>query len=275
MKNYIIAIVTILFMSLSMQAQKNEYRYLAIRLGFSNAFSGQPELNTQKYIYAEALEGASIPQMSVQPVKSFTGYVPGVKASILYHFDFTGDFAGIFTGLDYNFTGVSSKYETLTRGFNIVETHRMHMVGIPLAVKYGPDIWDTQRYVYIGGQINYIASMYTNEKASWGENKGRKLEDTEYNKTTFSLFAGFNWKIINVQFDFYPKSIFNENYELKTTYKFPNPKKGDENKTLTLYPNKGQVSSFFKLTVSVNVPYGWLSEKSFKIRRMLLKVPWK
>ncbi len=271
MKNYIIAIITVLFASFSMQAQKNEYRYMAIRLGFSNAFSAQPSPNVEKYVYGQ---GDNIPQMGVKPASSFLGHVPGVKASILYHFDFTGDMAGIFTGLDYNFTGISSKYETFTKGLNIVETHRMHMVGIPLAIKYGPDIWDTQRYVYFGGQINYIASMYTTEKASWGADKGRKLEPEEYNKTVFSIFAGLNWRVLNVQFDFYPKSVFNEKYELVTGYQFPS--QGDqESEKVVLQPNKGQVTNFFKLTVSVNIPYGWLSERSFKMRRMLLKFPWK
>ncbi len=264
MKHYILFIIAVLLATTSVNAQKSEYRYLAIRLGFSNAFSGQPGINNEKYVYAPGTEGSGIPEMRVNPVSSFLGYVPGIKASVLYHFDFTGDVAGIFTGLDYNFTGISSKYETLTRGFNIVEIHRMHMIGVPLAFKYGPDIWDTQRYAYLGGQINYIASMYTNEKASWGDNKGRKLESDEYSKTAFSFFAGLNWRILNLQFDFYPKSVFN------TGYAMTNSKTKDPS-----YPHKSQVESFYKITVSVNIPYGWLSEKNFKIRRALLKYPWK
>lgn len=264
MKHYILVIIAVFFAYINMDAQNNEYRYLAIRLGFSNAFSGQPGTNPEKFIYGAGAEGTALPQMHVSPAASFMGYVPGVKASILYHIDFTGDVAGMFTGIDYNFTGISSKYETATRGLNIVEIHRIHMVGVPLAFKYGPDIWDTQRYVYLGGQFNYIASMYTNEKASWGENKGRKLEADEYQKTTFSIFAGVNWKILNLQFDYYPKSVFN------TGYKLVSEKTGESSQ-----PNLGQVGSFYKITLGVSIPYGWLSEQSFKIRRFLLKWPWK
>ncbi len=271
MKHYIIILAMIFCASINLQAQKSEYMYLAIKLGVSNAFSGQPDLNPEKYAYTVGMEGESAPQMRIKPSDSFLGYVPGVNASLLFHFDFVGDAAGIFSGIDYNFTGISSKYETLTSNFSIIETHRMHMIGVPLAFKYGSDIWDTQRYIYLGAQINYIASIYTNEKASWGANQGRKLDPAEFNKATFSLFAGFNWRIVNLQIDFYPKSIFNEGYELVTTYKFPSTPK----KTVVLHPNQGQVKNYFKVTLAVNVPYGWLSEKNFKIRRMLLKFPWK
>ncbi len=275
MKNYIIIAITMLLASINLQAQKNEYMYFAIRFGVSNSFSGQPTLNSERYVYAAGREGEVNPQMRVQPSDSFFGYVPGANASILFHFDFVGDLSGLFTGIDYNFTGLSSQYETLNKGFTVVETHRMHIVGIPLAFKYGPDIWDTQRYLYLGGQINYIASVYTTEKTNWGgELGGRKLDPTEFNKTVFSIFAGFNWRIINLQIDFFPKSIFNENYEIPTDAKYPNPTP-DSPKIVMVNPNEGQVKSFVKLTVGVNIPYGWLSERNFKIRRALLKFPWK
>ncbi len=274
MRHYILTILIIILTSIELKAQKNEYMYFAIRVGVSNAFSSQPTKDPQRYIYAPAEKDVVLPEMQLQPAPSFLGYVPGAKVSLLYHFDFAGDVSGIFTGVDYNFTGISSKFETLDKQFSIVETYRMHMIGVPLALKYGADIWDTQRYLYAGGQINYIASMFTMESVSWGESKGRELEPTEFNKTVFSFFVGFNWKILNVQFDFYPKSVFNQNYEIQTEYKFPSvDKKGA--KKVVLHPNEGQVDKFFKLSVSVNLPYGWLSERSFKMRRMLLKFPWK
>ncbi len=281
MKRYILLTIAVLFAYLSINAQKNEYMYPAIRLGFSNSFSGQPGANVQKFVTEG---GDSFDQIAVTPVGSFMGYVPGVKLSMLYHFDFAGDMAGIFTGLDYNFTGISSKYEAVGRDLNMVETHRMHMVGIPLAIKYGPDIWDTQRYGYLGVQLNYIASMYTSEKTNFGKKGSRKLEADEFNKMVFSIFAGVNWKIINFQIDFYPKSIFNKGYKLidertkpkdGTNLSIYKKKDGKQETVLFSMPNEGQVETFVKFTISVNLPYGWLSEQSFKMRRALLKWPWK
>ena len=223
-------------------------------------------MNPNKYLYAPGLTTDDKQQMQLTPLGSFMGYTPGFKGSFLYHFDFTGDMAGIFTGLDYNYTGISSKYKTISGVYNVRETHRMHMVGVPIAFKYGPDIWDTQRYVFVGAQINYIVSMNTAETVSWSsETGGSKLEGQEYKKTNFSLFFGVNWKVANVQFDFYPTSIFNDKFLVVDPV------------TKSEYAKyEGQVKQFFKITASINVPYGWLSEQNFWWRRKLRKFPiWK
>jgi len=266
MKNRILSLIIGLLITSSLYAQKNEYQYIALRFGFSNAFSGKPDMNPNKYAYAPGLTTDDIQQMQLEPLGSFLGYTPGFKGSFLYHFDFTGDMAGVFTGIDYNYTGISSKYQTVARSYTVKETHRMHMVGVPIAFKYGPDILETQRYIYVGAQFNYIVSMSTSEKVSWSsEPGGTKLEGEEYKKTNFNLFFGVNWKVANIQFDFYPTSVFNDKYLVI------DPVTGAE-----YAKYEGQVEQFFKITASVNVPYGWLSDQSFWWRRFLRKVPfWK
>jgi hypothetical protein len=188
------------------------------------------------------------------------------KGSVLFHFDFSGDAAGVISGLDYNYTGITSKYETVNGVYDMKETHRMHMVGVPLAFKYGSDIWDTQRYVYAGVQLNYIIAMSTSEKVSWtSEPGGTKLESDEFKKMAFSVLFGFNWKYANLQLDFYPASVFDDKFKVV-----------DPTTQREYFKYDGQVQQFVKITASVHVPYGWLSEQSFWFRRKLRKVPfWK
>lgn len=264
-------ILGILLVSYS-YAQKSEYQYLAIRFGAIHGFSGQPDMNPNKYLLApgvfdELTQLTKTGEMQLSPVASYLGYTPGFAASILYHFDFTTDNAGIFTGLDYNYTGLSSKYETnfTSNNHTLQETHRMHMIGVPLAIKYGPDIWDTQRYVYAGIQFNFIASMSAVQKVDWNNTpSSTKLEGDEYKKTTFSLFFGLNYSAFNLQFDIFPTSVFNK------TFTEADPVTGGE-----YLKYEGQVESFFTVKTSINVPYGWLSEQSFWWRRKLRKLPWK
>ncbi len=264
MKNRLFSLLLLLLIT-SYSYSQNEYRYIALRFGISNGFSGQPEMNPNKYLNAPSYLPDTYEEMQLAPVASFMGWTPGFNGSILYHFDFHGDAAGIITGIDYNYTGITSKYETLTRGYTLTETHRMHMIGVPVAIKYGPDIWDTQRYVYAGAQFNFIAAMNAVQKVSWNTTpSSTKLEGDEFKKTTFSLFFGVNWKVLNVQFDFYPASIFNDTYteaNLVTSGEF--------------LKYEGQVKQFFTIKAGLNIPYGWLSENSFWWRRFLRNKPWK
>ncbi len=266
MKKYLLSIIILMLVVSSSFGQFSDYAYVALRFGFSNAFSGQPEFNPNKYINAPGVTSDDIQQMQLTPLASAMGYTPGFKGSLLFHFDFTGDAAGLITGLDYNYTGITSHYETVNGVYSMKETHRMHMIGVPLAFKYGMDIWDTQRYIYAGVQFNYIAAMSTSEKVSWAnEPGGTKLEGDEFNKTTFSVLFGVNWKVVNVQLDFYPSSVFNDKYT-----------EADQVTEDEYFKYEGQVQQFFKITASVHVPYGWLSEQNFWWRRKLRKVPfWK
>ena len=86
--------------------QKSEYMYSGLRLGMSHGYSGQPEFNPNKYL------NTPVGDMQAIPAASFFAYIPGFVADLYYHFDFFTENAGIFTGVEYNYYGVSSKYET-------------------------------------------------------------------------------------------------------------------------------------------------------------------
>ena len=59
--------------------------------------------------------------------------------------------------------------------------------------------------------------------------------------------------------DFYPKSLYNKAYE----------------PTTDILPHNAEADMAFMLKTSINIPYGWLSEKSFWWRKKLRKTFWR
>jgi len=256
MENRILFLILGLCISINSFSQNNEYQYIALKFGASHGFSGTPAFNANKYLITPDGE------MQATPVSSFKGYTPGFVADLLYHFDFTTDNAGIFTGLEYNYGGISAKYVSQDPNvYSMVETYRMHTVGLPIAFKYGPDIWESQRYLFVGLQINYIIAISSVQKYDWKATPSAlKLEKEEYNPTQFALFFGVNYSAFNLQFDFYPSSVFNKSYKDANDFKI----------------HEGQVDNSFAIKTSVNIPYGWLSDQSFWWKRKLKKLKiWK
>ncbi|MFN8255129.1 MAG: outer membrane beta-barrel protein [Bacteroidales bacterium] len=257
MKCRLLIIIITLGLSSMLKAQKNEYQYIGVRFGASHGFSGAPAMNTNKYLNVPPFND----EMVLLPVSSYKGYTPGFVFDILYHFDFTTDNAGVVAGLEYNYNGISAKYNTEQGGYSMKETFRMNTIGVPVFFKYGPDIWDTQRYFYAGFQFNYIISMQSVQDYSWGTTpSAEKVDPNAYNKTSFGLFAGFNYLAFNIQLDFNPKSVFNKDYRNPDGYLI----------------NAGQVDQTITIKTCVNVPYGWLSDKSYWWKKKLRKFPlWK
>ncbi len=252
MKKIILFLIAGLLISIQSFSQKNEYRYIALKFGGSHGFSPTPGMNENKYL--DTPDG----EMQLSPTGS--AYVPGFVFDFYYHFDFVTDNAGIFTGLEYNYGGIAAKYDTDFGGYTLKETHRFQSVGIPVAFKYGPDIWKTQRYLYVGAQINFNFAMSSNQKVNWENGTASvKLTADEYSRTAFNLIAGINYGALNLQLDFYPNTLFNKTYETDLGY----------------MPYDGQVEKLFVLKTSLNIPYGWLSEKSFWWRKFLRNTFWR
>jgi hypothetical protein len=252
MKRIIFYLIATLFVTINGFAQKNEYRYIAIKFGASHGFSQTPGFNPNKYL------NTPVGEMQISPVSS--AYAPGFVFDFLYHFDFTSDNAGIYTGLEYNFGGIAAKYKANRDEYTLNETYRYHSVGVPLGFKFGPKIWDNQTYVFAGAQANMLLKMNSIQKVNFeGTSASVPLGKDEYNPFVFNLFLGLNYKAVNIQFDYYPKSYFNPLYTTTSGYK----------------PYNTQVDKFFVLKTSINVPYGWLSDQSFWWRKFLRKTFWR
>jgi hypothetical protein len=98
------------------------------------------------------------------------------------------------------------------------------------------------------------------QKVNWDKNlAGVKLTSQEFDRVSFNLFAGFNFAAFNLELAYYPKTFFNRTYAAPSGYK--------------LYT--GEPEKAFVLKTSVNVPYNWLSQKSYWWRKVLRNTPWK
>ena len=255
MKKYIL-ILAILFLSIQMNAQKNEYRYFSLKLGYSQGFSGQPGFNANKYL------NTPYGEMQLIPVGSYMGFFPGFSGSLYYHFDFTNDMAGFYTGIEYNNYGVSAKYETVNGVYSMVEQNRINAVGIPLGIKVGKKFYEDQRYFFLGTQINYNIGMKSVQKVSWTNTpSATKLSKDEFQTTSMGFFAGFNWMVLNVALVYYPGSFFNKDYIVPE---------------LNIKPYAEQNDNMFFVNVSFHVPLplsrGWLGYKSYKLKRFFRKL---
>ncbi len=255
MKKYIFIII-LLFIGIQNYAQKNEYRYFSLKLGYSQGFSGQPGFNPYKYL------NTPYGDMQLSPSGSYLGFIPGFSGALYYHFDFTNDMAGVYTGIEYNNFGVAAKYETVNGVYSMVEQHRLNSVGIPLGVKIGKKFYDDQRYFFLGTQFNYNISMKSVQKPSWlNTPSATKLDANEFQKTSMGFFAGFNWMVLNVALVYYPGSFFNKEYI---------------NPDLNIKPYAEQNDNMFFVNVSFHVPLplstGWVGTKSYKLKRFFRKM---
>ncbi len=242
-------------LSLQVFSQKSEYQYFSLRLGYNQGFSSQPGFNPNKYLNTPQGE------MQLTPAESYMGYMPGFVADLFYNFDFPTDNAGIMVGLEYNNYGAASKYETINGSYSMVEKHRINAVGVPIVFKMGPKFYKRQTYGYLGAQFNYNLSMSANQQVSWNKTISSEKVSEGLNNTSMGFFVGFNWMVLNIQFDYVPGSFFLKEY-INTL---------DDGTDVTPYAT--QADNMFFIKVSFHTPTNdWLPSKSYKLKRFLRKV---
>ena len=249
---YIILVFS-LILSLQVFSQKSEYQYFSIRLGYNQGFSSQPGFNANKYLKTP------LGEMQLTPVESNLGYMPGFVADIYYHFDFASNAAGIMFGLEYNNYGVSSKYETVNGAYTMVEKHRINAIGIPIVFKMGPKFYKKQSYAFIGGQYNYNISMNEIQSVSWNKTPSSSSVSDALNNTSMAFFAGYNWMVMNIQFEYVPGSFFNKEYISP--------------EDVNIMPYSTQTDNMFYIKLSFHTPTNdWLGSKNYKLKRFLRKI---
>jgi len=236
----------------------NEYTYWALRFGMSHGFSAQPSLNENKYLDNVPV-ASTADEMQAIPVGSFIGYVPGFVLDFYFHYDFVTESAGIFVGIEYNYYGMSSKYETKTGGYTAVEKNMVNSIGIPLAFKYGPKFYKKQAYIYAGIKYNFNLTMTSVQKVSWASEKAMEKVDAEQIKrSNFGVFLGINYLAFNIQFDYIPGNFLNTDYTNPSGY----------------YPATGQPDKLFFLSTSINVPIsnGWIGTRNRTLKKFFKKL---
>jgi hypothetical protein len=248
-------IIILVFFYITVVHAQSEFNYFTLRIGMNhNIFSPQPTKDfTNKYL--KSPDG----EMQLTPSSSFLDYVPGYNAGIMFHYDFESDRGGLVVGLEYSNSGISAKYNTLTSNYWLVETQRIQAIGIPAFFKFGREIFNKQKYLYIGAQYNFNRKMNEISKVGWTTTRGvRSAGKDEFQSNNIMILFGFNYMFFNVEFDYMPKSFFNIDYIDQTT---------------NYRPYSSQPDKLFFIKTSFNIPLSdWTTQKSYKISKFLRKL---
>jgi len=254
MKKAVFFLVAGLIISVQAYSQFGDYTYVALKFGMSHGISSKPEFNQYKYLNTPSGE------MQLDPIGS--AYAPGFVFDFLVHFDFS-DQAGVFTGIEYNYGGIGAKYVTKYEydDYSMTEINRYHTIGVPLALKIGnKDMADNQMYVYAGGQVNMIIAMSSVQRVNWTNKPySETIPSDAHNKIALNFLVGVNFSAFNLELAYYPNSFFNSTYR--------------SDKGFNSY--LGQPDKSFSLKTSINIPYGWLSRKSYWWRKNLRNTFWR
>jgi len=254
MKKYIIILLIIISGSI-LKAQKNEYRYVALKAGISHNYNFFASRNNSDVMFT-TLSG----DMLKSPVASIN-YIPGGAASLNYHIDSKTDKRGFVVGIEFQNNGFRSKYVSENGGYFLVDQYRVQAIGIPFSFKLsGSNIYINQKYFYAGVQYNYYIVSQNIQKASWdGQIYSHALSIDERRKSGLAAFLGFNYYIYNFQIEYW-------------TSNFVNPEYITQNNGAVLKPYSHLPKANFFLKTSINIPLTrWLTTKSWtaeKIRRI-------
>ena len=196
--------------------------------------------------------------MLAVPSDSYLGYVPGFVADLYYHYDFATENAGIFTGIEYNYYGISSKYETRYGNYTAIEKNMVNSIGIPIAFKFGPDFYKPQAYIYAGFKYSFNINMTSIQKVSWSDAKARaKVDVAQFKRSNIGFFFGVNYTFFNIQFDYMPGNFFDTDYVTSSGYQTA----------------QGQPDKMFFISTSLNAPLnGWIGTRNRKLKIFFKKL---
>lgn len=258
---------------------QSEYRYFGLRFGFNHNFlNPKPEAATDKFLTTPDGDMRIFPiqdeEMLGGASKTYIDYNVGFTGDVQYHFDFKNDKVGLIFGVQYATNGISAKYlarpgtlEEIQNSENnppsyiynddywVVEKNRVYSVGVPLALKFGKDIYSEQFYFFLGGQYNLNLFRTQTHKVGWGAESYKTKSSDGITSGNIQVFAGINYLIFNLEFNYMMGTFLDE------TYRDPNG----------FLPFRDQPKGAWGVKTSIYIPLSeWLVLKSWsaeKIRR--------
>ncbi len=211
MKRFLLVIVTFLVATYSF-AQKNEYRYLSIRLGTVNNYIFSPKSNEYLLMRTPYGDFYQIPQ-------KYTNFTPGAEFNILYHIDAKNDKFGFVVGAGVKTYGNTIKYVSEKYGFKATDCYRAFSVVVPFYIKFSANnIYLNQAYMTFGFKQYFNIFVYNFQKASWqATNYIRSLSGEEYRFQSTAIFTGFNYNVFYFDLEYQLRSLLNKSYRTITS----------------------------------------------------------
>ena len=212
---YIFTIVLVSIVHTKSTAQfLGEYRYFGLKIDFRHSF-GSPHQIGELQRFIETSNGS---EQLISKDKFHRNYCFSIGSGLVFNYDFKNDYFGIVTGIQYSNYRYKSTYYTSISDYKLKEINSIHSFGIPLYIKLGKKLYRNQRYITIGIQYDYNFCL-KQKLTDWEENEiKRKGLQAELNKFTPMFFIGFNYKFLNIEIDYHPKSFHNKNYIDTTGY---------------------------------------------------------
>jgi len=271
MKKTTLLILIFVFTNAGIAFSQWEYQYFVLKLGVNHNFSSTKSSEVaNKYLLTPA------GHMKLKPSSSSTNYVPGFTAGMNFHYDFQSDNAGIIFGAEFNRIGYKSKFETVDETnvvrskFTLTETYQMSTISFPVLLKLGREMFDKQRYFFIGGQFNLNRKMQTIQQVDWKTEKGvvKALPD-EILKNNIVLIAGFNYLVFNVQVEYMTKNFMNPAYIY--FYDVNNTENPKDDIQYTPYSTLPKHLVFVR--TSLNIPLSaWTTKKNYTVYKIWKRI---
>lgn len=252
MKKYIILFVIFLSFNSILNAQKNEYRYAALKFGITHNYNFFAARNN-----TDVMLRTSNGDMLKEPLAGFN-YIPGGAFSFLYHLDSKTDKYGFVIGVEYQNNGFRSKYISENDKFTLVDQFRVQAVGVPFIFKFGgSNIYINQKYLFVGVEYNYFLYVQNIQKTNWNDGKISSHVISPINgarKSGFVGILGFNYYIFNFQAEYWASN-----------YIFPGYQNLENN--IKPYSHLPNFNIFLKTSVTVPLTR-WLTTKSWTAERV-------
>ncbi len=251
-------IISFALLSIPLLAQWGEFNYFALRLGVTNQFLNPAPLSSNG-MFINSYEGD---RYLIPDTNKFLKYNGGFNVGLDFHFDWHNDMGGFIIGAEYYNFAVSNKFVSTSSNDYIIRTFRIHSISFPVYVKFGYEIFDLQRYAFLGARFNWNLQLDISEEASWNsELRTQSHTDKVMVQYNYVLMGGINFLFLNVEADFFPQTFINKKYTINV---------GTETSPYIIKPFESYPSSYFVITTSLYIPLSpWSTTRSYFLNRLL------
>ncbi len=249
--NRILITLIFFFCLTAVSAQKNEYKYLGLRVGLSHNYNFMGNKDNENLLLR-----TNVGDMS--KITTGKNYVPGAYIDLNYHMDTKSDKYGLVIGLEFQNNGFSFKYVSENQLYKLTDNYRVQSIGLPLYYKFGGrNIYINQQYFYAGVQYNFYLVTQNIQHSNWANsNYVHSLKNNEVQNSGAALIFGFNSFIYNFQVEFWPVNYINPGY-METSGQF----------SFKPYSHLSKFNYFVKTGVAFPLNR-WLTTKSWRAERV-------
>ncbi len=254
----IIFLISLILWAWTSSAQWSEFNYFAIRLGITNQFLNPAPLSSNG-LFINSYEGD---RYLIPDTNKYLKYNGGFDIGVNFHFDWHNDMGGFVIGAEYYNFAVSNKFVSTSSDDYIIRTMRIHSVSFPVYVKFGYEIFNLQRYAFLGVRFNWNLQLDISEEASWNsELRTQSHTDEVMLQYNFVIMGGINFLFFNVEADFFPNTFLNKNYILDV---------GTETSPYYIKPFETYPNTYFVVSTSIYIPLSpWATTRSYFLNKLL------